>query len=143
MTQTPLSSQTYPKVARCVCGALQLTVTAAPTHVHACACTRCQRASGSALLWSAWFPESSVTIHGAFTRFYLTDTPDPHLMAGFCDTCGGGRFLRSGDYLKDCIAISAGSFADPAFLAPDHIHWWPDRPHWLGQPHRPTLLPGN
>ncbi len=62
-------------------------------------------------------------------------------MAGFCPTCGGGKFFRTGDYLSDCIGISAGR-SDPAFLAPENIHCWPDRPQWMGPPVGPHLLEG-
>ena len=128
--------------ARCVCGALTFTVTAEPVHLHACICTRCQRNSGSVMLLSGWFPQAGVAISGAYTRF----TPDPanrDAMMGFCPICGTGHFFRSGAYLPGTIAISIGSFADPDFPAPAHIHWWPDRPHWMGPPLGPELLAGN
>lgn len=127
----------------CECGALRLRVRGDPVHVHACCCTRCQRASGSAMTMSAWFPETAVTIEGDYITWHYAGSHDSKLMAGFCRTCGGGRFFRTGDYLPGTIGIATGNFADPAFPAPDHIHWWPDRPHWLGAPHGPETLPGN
>lgn len=132
-----------PRIAACECGRLTLMVTAKAVHIHACTCTKCQRSSGSALSLSAWFPESEVAISGPYTTYFYAGADDPNLMAGFCPTCGGGKFFRTGDYLKGCVGISVGSFADPAFPAPDHIHWWPDRPHWLGAPLGPALLDGN
>ena len=131
------------RLASCECGALRLHVTAAPVHVHGCTCTRCQRSTGSVMKLSAWFPEDSVRVDGAFTTWRYAGTDDPDLTACFCPTCGGGRFFRSGDYLRGTIGIAVGAFADPAFPAPDHIHWWPDRPRWLGTPLGPTLLEGN
>jgi hypothetical protein len=92
---------------------------------------------------SAWFPEGDVRIDGAFTTWHCSPAKSPSLVACFCPTCGGGRFFRSGDYLPGCIGIAVGHFADPTFPAPDHIHWWPDRPRWLGPPLGPTLLEGN
>jgi hypothetical protein len=131
------------RVAACECGSLILTVTGAPVHVHACTCTKCQRSSGSAFSLSAWFAECRVAISGAYTTFFYTGAEDPTLMAGFCPRCSGGKFFRTGDYLQGCIGISVGSFADPGFPPPDHIHWWPDRPHWLGLPLGPKVLDGN
>lgn len=127
----------------CECGALRLLVTGSPVHVHGCTCTRCQRGSGSVMRVSAWFPDTDVRIEGPFTTWFYRDNGDPAMTACFCPTCGGGRFFRTGDYLKGCIGIAVGNFADPGFQAPDHIHWWPDRPHWLGNPVGPTLLEGN
>ena len=131
------------RVASCECGALTLRVTAAPVHVHGCTCTRCQRSTGSVMKYSAWFPDSAVQVHGTFTTWHPVLPEDPDLAACFCPTCGGGRFFRTGAYLKGCIGIAVGCFADPDFPAPDHIHWWPDRPRWLGPPVGPELLEGN
>lgn len=130
----------------CESGALRLTVRGDPVHVHACTCTRRQRASGSAMTTSAWLPETAVTIEGDYITWHCTETADPALMAGFCRTCGTGRFFRTGAYLPGTIGIATGNFADPAFPdpafpAPDHIHWWPDRPHWLGPPNGPPPYP--
>jgi hypothetical protein len=110
------------RLASCECGALQLHVTGAPVHVHGCACTKCQRLSGSALSLSAWFPETDVRIEGEYTRFYYNAVDDETQMAGFCPTCGGGKFFRTGSYLEGCIGIAVGNFADPDFPMPDHIH---------------------
>lgn len=140
MPETALPSN---RTASCECGALRLYVSVDPVHVHGCTCTRCQRSTGSVMKFSAWFPETGVRVEGPFTTWHSADTDDPALTACFCPTCGGGRFFRTGTYLSGCIGIAVGHFADPAFPAPDHIHWWPDRPHWLGPPLGPTLLEGN
>lgn len=140
MPETLLATE---RVASCECGGLRLRVRVAPVHVHGCTCTKCQRASGSVMTLSAWFPEEGVAIEGPHAIWHYTAAQDPALMAGFCPTCGTGRFFRTGDYLRGCIGIAVGNFADPGFAAPDHIHWWPDRPHWLGPPAGPALLEGN
>lgn len=131
------------RVSSCECGALRLRVSGAPVHVHGCTCTKCQRGSGSVMSLSAWFPEEGVAIEGAYTTWTFAGEGRPDLMAGFCPVCGTGRFFRTGDYLKGCIGIAVGNFADPSFPPPDHIHWWPNRPHWLGQPDGPAVLEGN
>ncbi len=128
---------------KCECGALHITVRGTPTHIHGCTCTLCQRRSGSVMALSAWFDEADTTINGDYIRYYYAGTQDDRLMAGFCPICGGGRFFRTGTYLPGHIAIAVGNFADPAFPAPDHIHWWPNRPAWLGAPLGPTPLNGN
>lgn len=93
--------------------------------------------------YSAWFPETGVRVEGPFTTWHYAGMDAPDLTACFCPKCGGGRFFRTGDYLRGCIGIAVGHFADPGFPAPDHIHLWPDRPVWLGTPGGPTLLEGN
>ena len=54
----------YPKIAACACGGLTVTAQRAPQFVHACACLDCQRGTGSAFSYSAFFPESAVKIGG-------------------------------------------------------------------------------
>jgi hypothetical protein len=131
------------RTAACDCGALRLVVTGDPVHVHGCACSQCQRASGSVMKLSAWFPEAGVTILGRFATWDARGPDHPGWTTHFCPVCGGLRFFRTGPYLPDCIGIPVGAFADPAFPAPDHIHWWPDRPHWLTAPAGLVLLEGN
>jgi len=58
----------YPKTAACACGKLTVTVTAPPQTVHACSCLDCQRGSGSAFSYSAFFPDSAVQVAGAKRR---------------------------------------------------------------------------
>jgi hypothetical protein len=82
-------------------------------------------------------------MRGAYQSYQYADPEDPRQVVGFCVTCGGGKFFRTGDYLSDCIGIAAGSFADADFLEPDHIHWWPNRPKWLNADQGPHLLNGN
>ncbi|HEY6917724.1 MAG TPA: GFA family protein [Tabrizicola sp.] len=139
----PETTPPLERVASCECGALRLRVCGNPVHVHGCTCTRCQRSTGSVMKLSAWFPEADVAVEGTFATWHPAGPDAPLLTACFCPTCGGGRFFRSGDYLTGCIGIAVGHFADPGFPAPDHIHFWPDRPHWLGAPLGPLLLEGN
>ncbi|MDZ4087286.1 MAG: GFA family protein [Tabrizicola sp.] len=137
----PETTQPPDRLASCECGALCLHVTAAP--VHGCTCAPCQRGNGSVMKLSAWFPEDAVRVDGALTTLFCAGTDDAAVTTCFCPTCGGGRFFRTEYDLRGTIGIVLGAFADPAFPAPDHIHWWPDRPHWSGMPLGPTLLEGN
>lgn len=141
--ESPPATPAPERIASCECGQLRLRVTVAPVHVHGCTCRRCQRRSGSVMALSAWFPDTGIEIAGEVKVWHYAGTPDPNLTACFCPVCGGGRFFRTGDYLRGCIGIPVGNFADPDFPAPDHIHWWPDRPRWLAPPHGPALLEGN
>ncbi|WP_315854829.1 GFA family protein [Rhizobium leguminosarum] len=118
--------------AKCSCGALSLEVDGEPVHNHICTCTRCQRASGSALAHNVWFREEHVrVVSGDYSVWFPQGETTPDVMKAFCRICGGGGFSRSGTYLPGTVVIAGGTFADPAFPAPDHVHWWDNRPHWL------------
>ena len=54
----------YPKTAACACGALRVTVSAPPGNVHICSCLDCQRRSGSAFTYTAFFAENAVSVTG-------------------------------------------------------------------------------
>ncbi len=65
----------YPKTAACACGALTATAAAPPAMVHACSCLECQRRSGSAFTYSAFFAEADVTIAGNYHVGAATPSP--------------------------------------------------------------------
>jgi hypothetical protein len=117
--------------ARCYCGQLSITVKAPPVHYHGCACTLCQRRSGSVMSLSGWFRDEDVVAISGETRTWYSDGEDhPDILTAFCPVCGGGGFFRSGSYLPDTIGIAMGGFAG-AFGAPEHIHFWGYRPGWF------------
>jgi hypothetical protein len=130
--------------AQCPCSALRIAVHGEPVHNHVCTCTRCRRASGSALSHNVWFPEAAVqVIAGHYTIWCPEGEEAPGVMKAFCSRCGGGGFSRSGDYLPGTLVFQAGTFADRDFPAPDHVHWWGSRPQWLELAEEIERLPGN
>ena len=54
----------FPKTAACACGALSVTAAASPAQVHACSCLECQRRSGSAFTYTAFFAAADVSVRG-------------------------------------------------------------------------------
>ena len=118
-------------------------VTGDPVHNHACTCTRCQQDSGSVLAHNVWFPEANVQVSGEYKIWYPHGPSTPDVMKSFCHTCGGGGFAKSGTYLPATIVIAAGTFGDPTFPQPDHVHWWLSRPGWIMLAEEIERLPGN
>ncbi|MBY2910730.1 GFA family protein [Rhizobium leguminosarum] len=130
--------------AQCTCGALALEVDGDPVHNHVCTCTRCQRASGSALSHNVWFREENVRIiSGEYSVWFPQGETTPEVMKAFCGVCGGGGFSKSGTYFPGTVVIAGGTFADPSFPVPDHVHWWDNRPHWLDLAEPIERLAGN
>lgn len=125
----------------CECGQLTVTVRGEPEHHHACTCTKCQRASGSVMTVTAWFARDRVVAVEGETLMWQTNGPGTEVYR--CKRCGGGGYFLTGAYLPHCFGINVGHFADPAFTAPAHIHWWPNRPHWLEAPEGVVVFDGN
>ena len=123
---------------RCDCGQLRFTVRGEPVHVHACACTQCQRSTGSVMSHSAWFAEAAVTVEGDYTIHHHRGPDHPDRHRGFCPTCGTGRFFRSGAAFPGTIGFAVGAFADPeapsSLPPPAFVLYWDNRPAWLGRP---------
>ena len=124
----------YPKTAACACGRITATVTAAPQMVHACSCLDCQRRSGSAFSYTAFFPETAVTIGGEPTRWRDTSSKAGRWSeTNFCPTCGVAVFTRL-EALPGVMCVPVGCFSEPDFPAPAKLYWSSRRHHWLELP---------
>ncbi|SMD07367.1 GFA family protein [Rhizobium sp. RU36D] len=117
----------------CQCGAVRYRVTGALTDSSICHCRMCQKAFGAyyAPLVSTRGAEL-VWTRGAPKTFRSSN----FVLRGFCGECGTPLTYEA----PDGIAISAGSFDDPAALPPvvqfgvegkigfvDHLHVLPER----------------
>jgi hypothetical protein len=123
----------YPKTASCACGALNVTVSAKPKMMHACACLECQRSTGSAFSYSAFFAEDAVTIRGETRRFRRSSDAGRWQELDFCPNCGVSVFGRL-EVLPGIIGVAVGCFADPGFDKPGNLFWASRRHHWLELP---------
>jgi hypothetical protein len=123
----------YPKTAACACGKLTVTVTAPPQIVHACSCFDCQRGSGSAFSYSAFFPESAVQAAGDSTRWRRISDAGRWNESSFCPTCGVSVFTRL-ELMPGIVCVSAGCFSDPNFPEPTKLYWNSRRHRWLDLP---------
>jgi hypothetical protein len=121
---------TYPKTAACACGAMTATAKAPPQFVHACSCLDCQRGTGSAFSYSAFFKASDVTIDGDVKTWRRISTSGRWQDCFFCTTCGVTVAARL-EVIADMIGVSAGCFADSEFPAPGKLFWSSRSHHWL------------
>ena len=129
----------YPKTAACACGALTVTVSAPPAGVHACSCLECQRRSGSAFTYTAFFAEAHVSISGEHRSWRRGSDAGRYHETSFCPVCGCAGFYRL-EAWPGVIGVPAGSFADPAFTKPATLYWSERRHQWLVAPEGATLV---
>ena len=123
----------YPKTAACACGGLTVTVSARPKMTHACACLDCQRGTGSAFSYSAFFAEDAVQIGGQARSYRRSSEAGRWQEMDFCPVCGVCVFCRL-EVLPAIIGVSVGCFADPGFEKPEKLFWASRRHHWLDVP---------
>jgi len=108
--------------AKCCCGACAIQVKGDPTINGICHCRNCQRRTGSAFGWSAYFPNENVTATiGAFRTY---SPPGKAPGAGedwqervFCGKCGTTLSWRSSDF-EGLTGIAGGCFTEGALPEP-------------------------
>ncbi|MDR3475443.1 MAG: GFA family protein [Devosia sp.] len=121
-------------VARCSCGGLSVTVVGAPVRINACSCNDCQRRSGSAFTYTAFYLDAAVRgISGVYRLWREIRDAGRWHDTGFCPTCGVAVFCRL-EAIPDTIGIAVGTLNDPGFAAPENFYWITRRHHWLPLP---------
>jgi len=134
MQSTKEKPSAYPKTASCSCGKLTVTVKEQPKFVHACSCVDCQRRSGSAFSYTAFFPEAAATISGQ-PQPWRNSSSDAGRWSetNFCPVCGVTVFMTL-EALPGMICVPAGGFGDRDFPKPGKMYWSSSRHHWLDVP---------
>jgi hypothetical protein len=139
------------RLAKCHCGALQVTTTGEPTGVFMCHCTLCQRRTGTSYNLGAWFPRGAVSIEGETKQYVRKGESGADGVFHFCPTCGTNICWEAPEILPGAMGVAVGCFADPGFPRPilsayeDTRHrWLPPIPEVPGLPGGPPdlTLPG-
>jgi hypothetical protein len=122
------------RVAACACGTLRVTVRGEPARVNICSCHQCQRRTGSAFSYTAFFAEGAVVAiegdHRTWRGFADSGRWQDY---NFCPICGVSLFSRM-ESMPGMIAVGAGAFADQDFPAPPKFYWSSKKHHWLALP---------
>ena len=106
------------RTATCACGKLSIAIKGDPDRVLACACTQCQRRTGSAFNVSAYFNKSQiVAIEGPHKTFQRSSDLGRNIELHFCPDCGSTLFWYA-EIFADVIGTAVGCFLDPAFPKP-------------------------
>lgn len=119
------------RTAACACGAVRVSVQGKPIVVNACACTGCQRRSGSAFTYGAFYRDSSVTVLGTLRTFRNTGDLGRWRDSSFCPTCGITLLSRL-ETFPNATGISVGALADSGFSAPKAFYWAKRKHAWYG-----------
>src|SRR5262245_42239784 len=121
------------RVATCACGTFRVTTTGPPIITNVCACLDCQRRSGSAFTYTAFFPDAEVHTEGEVRYFRETRSAGRWHESSFCVVCGVSVLSRL-EVLPGMTGVSVGCFADPAFDPPRGFYWASRRHAWLPLP---------
>jgi hypothetical protein len=119
------------RTATCLCGDFHLAVRGEPSFVNICSCLSCQRRSGSAFSYTAFFPDAQVVSIDGESKHWRRETHSGETHDSyFCPTCGVTLYARLGA-APGHIAATGGAFADPDFVAPSRFFWMESRHRWL------------
>ena len=121
------------RTATCSCGGVRVAVRGRPIVVNACSCLNCQRRSGSAFTYTAFFPDDHVEVEGEFRSFREMRSAGRWHESSFCAVCGVSVISRL-EVFSGLTGVSVGCFADPAFDPPQGFYWTSRRHAWLPLP---------
>jgi hypothetical protein len=103
--------------AACCCGQLKATVEGEPVRRSMCHCLECQRRTGSIFGVQARWPRGQVKLAGKATKYTRTGDSGGKIDFYFCPSCGSTVYWVMQEQ-PDIVAVTVGSFADPAFPPP-------------------------
>ncbi len=117
----------------CLCGAVQLALTAVPATVGLCHCRHCQKQSGSAFSAFMVVPTSQVALAGELRSFEDSGDDGAPVLRHFCGTCGSPVQTTSAKTQAQGISVIKAALLDlPGIPAPqiqvfcDHgLPWMP------------------
>lgn len=119
------------KEARCGCGRCSIALRGEPDKVYACACTECQRTTGSVFAYRAMYHKTAIVSSQGKTRvWHRPDGPGSWIENVACDHCGTVVY-QSGAKIRDKVSVSVGCFSDPAFAPPAAIYFGSRSHAWL------------
>jgi hypothetical protein len=110
------------RTAQCQCGALSVETQSEPVSVLICHCTGCQRRTGSAFGFSAYFRTDQAKISGQSTAWERKGETGNAFTSHFCPTCGTAVFWYLGMNPK-VVGVAAATFGDRGFPAPQESIW--------------------
>ncbi len=117
---------TSPLSGSCHCGAVRVTIPAAPEYINDCNCSLCMMRGA---IWG-YFPPAAVTITGDTHHYIRADLADPALATQWCAACGTTTHWLALDPVYERMGVNMRLF-DPAVYAGVEIKLV-DRRSWDG-----------
>lgn len=128
----------------CLCGAVRYRVSAAPQRNSVCHCTVCQKRTGSAFGFGAYFRDEHVEILRGVLRTHerRSDETGRWLRFEFCVECGV-TVTWTIEALPGMRAIGVGTLDDPKWIRPERHVWMRSAHDWLAPPEGVPAFPAS
>ncbi len=115
----------------CLCSAIRYGVKGNPQRASVCHCTFCQRRTGSAFGFHAFFEEQNVEFSGdeLTTYEHRSDESNHWLRLHFCKRCGTTVMMTT-EGRPGVRFMMGGTFDDPNWVKIDRHIWTRSAQHW-------------
>jgi hypothetical protein len=121
------------RIARCACSQLRITCEGEPERVSICACTACQRRTGSVYGVGAYFDQRAIKLmEGESKVFNRTSDAGRWLRMHFCPSCGTTVYWEA-EFMPGKMGVAVGAFVD-ASLQPRVAVWAQHKSEWVPLP---------
>ena len=118
----------------CLCGAVRYRAAGEPVRNSVCSCTFCQRRTGSAFGFGAYFNETDVTLKGKLSTYeHRSDETGRWIRLQFCPKCGV-QVTWTAEALPGLRGIGVGTLDDPKSVKPMRFGWFRSAHPWLRPP---------
>jgi hypothetical protein len=126
----------------CLCGAVRYRVAGEPVRNSVCSCTCCQRRTGSAFGFGAYFNDAQVTmLRGELNSYeHRSDETGRWLRFEFCPKCGT-QVTWTVEAMPGMRAIGVGTLDDPKSVKPMRFGWFRSAHGWLRPPEGVEIVP--
>ena len=118
----------------CLCGAVRYRVLGEPLRASVCSCTACQRRTGSAFGFGAYFKAEQVTLRGTLNAYeHHSDESGRWLRFEFCPACGT-QLTWTLEAMPGMRGVGVGTFDDPKWIRPRRFSWLRSAHTWVEPP---------
>lgn len=100
-----------PLAGKCHCGAVRVTIPAAPDYINDCNCSLCMTRGA---IW-VYFSPSAVTVMGETHHYVRADLPQPALATHWCARCGTTTHWTALDPGYDRLGVNMRLFDDATY----------------------------
>ena len=118
----------------CVCGAVRYRAEGEPVRNSVCSCTFCQRRTGSAFGFGAYFKDDQISLSGRLNAYeHRSDETGRWLRFEFCPKCGT-QVTWTAEAMPGLRAIGVGTLDDPKSVRPMRFGWFRSAHPWVRPP---------
>ena len=113
---------------RCLCGAVNYTLTDDPLITRICWCRDCQHLSANGTV-NALFPSAALQFDGELAEYTSAADSGNQIRRRFCPRCGSHLFANS-SARPQLTVVRVGTLDDPSSLRPTVNIWAASAPRW-------------